>query len=226
MVKYRPFSGVLYAEDFDAPEPVIAREPVPVVSEPIVVEPTFSLADLHRAAERAQQEARAQERLEFEHRLATRQTDALARIADALEHAHTEAGRLAAVAATATADTLLAMVAAVLPAFAATRGADEARALLGELVPAMTHQPRLVIRAHPELVELLEPEMGAVRRDEQPAIEWLPVADMLPGDLAVRWQDGSMIRDTRALCARVQALVTQEFILMPKIEETPDGQRD
>lgn len=205
-----PLSGVLYAEDFDMPEPARtapAAVPPPPPSEPIVIEPTFSLADLRHAAEHAQEQGRAQERRDAEQNANALKADALGRIADALNQARAEAARIAADAAAAVAETALAAVAAVLPTFARQRGRDEAAALLGLLLPAMSHEPRLSIRVHPSMLEGLREEMASLLQDGPAVVEWLGSESMLPGDISVRWQDGMMVRDAGALCARVAALI-------------------
>lgn len=218
-MRNRSLSGVLYAEDFDAPEPAAAAtEIVESSPEPLVLEPTFSLADLHRATERAEQEARAQERRDTAKTSSVRTADALARIADALEAARSESAEIATAAASSTADTVLAMVAAVLPAFSAERGAQEVTALLRLLLPAMTHQPRLAVRIHPSLLDGVRDGLSTMLEDGQTTIEWLESTTMQIGDLSVRWQDGTLFRDTRALCAQVCALV------MPGLQSTKHHQ--
>lgn len=217
-------SGILYAEDFDAPEqlPIIAKiaQPAP---DPVVLEPTFSLAELNRAAEHADREARVQERREAADASSVRRTDALMRIADELALIRSDAAQLAVAAASSTAETLLAMVAAVLPAFSATRGKQEASALLHLLLPAMTHQSHLAIRVHPSLVDSLRDELAQALEGSQATVEWLASSSMEPGDLNVRWRDGVMIRDGQALCSRVRALVMPEPPQAETTVETHDG---
>lgn len=216
-------SGILYAEDFDAPElPIIARiaQPAP---DPVILEPTFSLADLHRAAEQADREARLQERREAADASSVRSSDALMRIADELARIRSDAAQLAVAAASSTAETLLAMVAAVLPAFSATRGKQEASALLHLLLPAMTHQSHLAIRVHPSLIDSLRDELSPVLEGGQATVEWLASSSMTPGDLNVRWRDGMMIRDGEALCKKVQALVMPEAPQAEATVEIHDG---
>lgn len=217
-------SGVLYAEDFDAPEPAPAAAAAALAPEPVVIEPTFSLTDLNRAAERAQQEGRTLERREAELDAAARRTEALMRIADALSQTRSDTARIAAEAATATVETMLAMVATVLPTFARTHGQDEAGTLLRLLLPAMSHEPRLTIRVHPALIEGLRREMATLLEDSSAAVEWVGSDAMQPGDVTVRWENGTMVRDVRALCTRVAALVMPGITQTDTIQETCDGQ--
>lgn len=220
-------SGVLYAEDFDAPEPAPpapATAPPPPPPEPIVLEPTFSLADLRRAAEHAQEAGRALERQESELNAASLRTDALGRIADALNQARGDADRIAADAASATADTVLAAVAAVLPGFARLRGMDEVAALLRLLLPAMSHEPRLGVRVHPSLIDGLRQDLAPLLQDGSTSIDWLASDAMQPGDVNVRWQNGMMVRDMTALCAQVVALIAPGKTPTHSNKETNDGQ--
>lgn len=218
----RAFAGVLYAEDFDAPEPVVVPVPEPP-RPPIVIEPTFSLADLRRASDQAQEEGRVLERREAVVHENRRQADALVRIADALELARTELAGLAASAASATAETLFAMVGVVLPAFAAARGHDELQALLTLLLPAMQHEPRLTIRVQPSLLDGLREAAAPLLEDGPALVDWIAAETMLPGDITVRWQDGLMMRDTRALCAQVRALVMPDSKSIRHTEDDHDG---
>ncbi len=211
MMRSHSLSGVLYAEDFDAPEPVAApRAAPPAPAEPVVIEPTFSLTDLQRATERARQEERMAARQQAEQDAAVLRTQALVQLADAVSQSRAEAARIAAEAAEATAQTLLATVAALLPALSAAHGQAEAAALLRLLLPAMANEPRLTVRAHPALVASLRQETGTLLEAGNTVVEWIGSETMPLGDIAVRWQDGCMIRDTNALWAEVHALLVPE----------------
>ncbi len=211
MMRSHSLSGVLYAEDFDAPEPMSAPPAAPPMpAEPVVIEPTFSLIDLQRATERARQEERMAARQQAEQDAAVLRTQALVQLADAVAQSRSEAARIVAEAAEATAQTLLATIAALLPAVAAAHGQAEAAALLRLLLPAMANEPRLTVRAHPALLAGLRQETRTLLEAGNTVVEWTGSETMLPGDIVVRWQDGSMIRDTNALCAQVQALLVPE----------------
>ena len=221
-------SGVLYAEDFDAPVPAEIALPVPPPP-PVVVEPSFSLIDLRHATEKAEREGRELERHDAELGMTARKADALVRVADALVTARKDLSRIATEAAAATADTLLAMVAAVLPSFSASHGHDEVQALLRLLLPAMCHEPRLTVRVHPSLLEALQEDATGLLDDGHAVIDWVGSNSMLPGDVSVRWQDGIMVRDTNALCTRVRDLImpavrpTENHPIGPA-EETQNGE--
>ena len=208
MMRSQSLSGVLYAEDFDAPEPVRAQPaeaPVPV--EPVVIEPTFSLTDLQRAAERARQEERMAARQQAERDATALRTQAMVQLADAVSQSRSEAARIVAEAAEATARTVLATVAALLPTVSAIHGHTEAAALLRLLLPAMANEPRLTIRAHPALLASLRQDTRALLDGGTTVVDWIAIETMSPCDLTARWQDGGMIRDTGALCDALRALL-------------------
>lgn len=225
-MRHHSLSGVLYAEDFDAPLPVATAPQVPP---PVVVEPSFSLIDLRHATEKAEQEGRELERHEAELGMTARKADALVRVADALGTARSDLSRIATEAATATADTLLAMVATMLPSFSASRGHGEVQALLRLLLPAMCHEPRLTVRVHPSLLEELREEAIGLLDDGHGVIDWIGSNNMLPGDVSVRWQDGIMVRDTNALCTKVRDLIMPavgpaEYAQIDTAQETQDAE--
>lgn len=223
----RPYSpsGVLYAEDFDTPEPTVAAAKAPVPqAEPIVVEPTFSLADLRRASERAQEEGRALARREAELEASLRKTDALAEIAALLQKTRDDLVGVALQSASATADTVLAMVASLLPAFARSQARNETAALLRLLLPAMSHEPNLTIRVHPSLIDDLRNDLSELLEDGQTSVSWVGSDNVLQGDLNVRWNGGMMTRDMTALCAQVAALVMPETVPLDMSQESHDGQ--
>ena len=220
MMRSHSLTGVLYAEDFDAPEPVPAE---PVVIEPVVIEPTFSLTDLQRASERARQEERMAARQQAEQDAAVLRTQTLVQLADAVAQSRSEAARIAVEAAEAMVQTLLATVAALLPAASAAHGQAEAAALLRLLLPAMANEPRLTVRAHPALLASLRQETRTLLEAGNTVVEWIGSETMRPGDIAVRWQDGSMIRDTNALCAEVHALLVPETTTTNMRQETANA---
>ena len=218
--------GVLYAEDFDAPEPVASAsmEPAPPAEPVVIVEPTFSLADLRRAAERAQEEGRTLARHEAELAADAHRTAALSDIAAALQQARDDLQAVAARSASATASTVLAAVAALLPAFARSRGRDEAATLLRLLLPAMSHEPQLTIRVHPTLIDALRDDLTVLAADNGATVSWVASDRLQPGDVSVRWEGGTMVRDTADLCARIAALVMPDATPPEMNQESQHGQ--
>ncbi len=224
-MRSRSPAGVLYAEDFDDPQPIVelARPSAPPV-EPIVIDPTFSLADLHRAAERAQEEGRALARQEAELATTALRAAALSDIASALQRSRNDLEAVAERSACATASTLLAMMASLLPAFARSQARDETAALLRLLLPAMLHEPDLSIRVHPAVADSLRQDLAALLADGQTNVTWVTSDSMEPGDVSVRWNGGTMVRDTTALCAQITALVMPHKTPSDTSQESQDGQ--
>lgn len=209
----RSLPGVLYAEDFDlpadAPEIRTAnREPARPVAEPVVLEPTFSLVELRSAAQHAREEGRLEEREEAAMGLEARKIDALSAISDALRQSRADCSRIAGAAAVDLSRAVLASVSAILPALAAENGLFEAKDLLRLLLPSMDDEPKLQIRVNPSLLEPLRNDLETIAMAGSAQIEWIAVEAMEPGDIGVKWQDGMMLRDTRALCAQVAAMVS------------------
>ena len=214
-----PLSGVLYAEDFDLPEQghpsacafrSASPSPEPVDRSPgdppIALEPTFSLTDLQSATERAIAEGRSLEREALARDMAARRIEALGRIEAALRDGAARNATIAA-AAEATANAVLAAVGAILPHIAASNALCEVSALMTLLVPAMEREATLQIRANPAMIEPLRKDLATVAMASSIQLEWVAIESMTAGDVAVRWQDGMMIRDTRSLCAEIGALL-------------------
>lgn len=207
-----PLSGVLYAEDFDLPEdrpasPSSDRADRSHADMPIALEPTFSLTDLQNATERAIAEGRSLEREAVARDMASRTADALGRIGAALHDGAAQTAAIAAAAAEATANAVLAAVGAILPHIAASNALCELSALMALLLPAMECQATLQISANPAMIEPLRNALATVAMAASIRFEWLAIDSMEVGDVAVRWQDGMMIRDTRALCAAIGGLL-------------------
>ncbi len=224
-MRFRSPAGVLYAEDFDDPQPVVelARPSAPT-AEPIVIDPTFSLADLHRAAERAQEEGRTFARQEAKLATAALSAAALSDIASALQRSRNDLEAVAQRSACATANTLLAMVAALLPNLARSQARDETAALLRLLLPAMLHEPDLSIRVHPAVADGLRQDLAALLAHSQTNVTWVTSDSMEPGDVSVRWDGGTMARDTTALCAQIAAFVMPHKTPSDTSQESQDGQ--
>jgi hypothetical protein len=225
MIRNKSLTGILYAEDFDVMEPIAVPLETPLAqAEPVILEPTFSLNDMKHASERARQEERVLAREQTELDATQLRTQTLVRLADALAQARSEVARVAGEAAGATAQTLLSMIAAVLPELAASHGHGEAIALLRLLLPAMNNEPCLTIRAHPQSITGLRGETEVLLNERSTVVEWVGLESMLVGDIVVRWQDGAMVRDTDALCAQVRALVAPTAAHSNRTGETGDAE--
>jgi flagellar assembly protein FliH len=200
--------GVLYAEDFDLPDrPASEQEKASPVASPVILEPTFSLTELQRAAEHALEEGRALERRTTEAMIDTRRLDALCQIGEALRTGKAQCVEAVTVNAVATARAVLAAVAALLPALAASQALPEVRTLVELLLPAMENEPRLQIRIHPDLIAALRNDLESAAIVESITLDWVGVEAMKPGDVLVKWEGGLMVRDTRSICNQILAIL-------------------
>jgi len=229
MMRDQTLSGILYMEDFDTPDPLDRFAPMPVAEPepeppppPIRLEPTFSLADLKRATDKAEEEALDRAAREAAASRQARETETLCRLADEMTRLREEVARVAHQAAADTAGAVLAMLSAALPETCAAHGTAEAAALLRLLLPTFRTEGRLLVRVHPDLVQPLR-ERVAEAVEGSADIDWRAVPAMLPGDLSAEWQNGTVTRDTASLCRRINELVIP-FAHSARPEEGRDEQ--
>ncbi len=183
----RAISGVLYAEDFDAPD-------LPPLPEPEAIEPAFSLAEL----EEARAEARAAARLDAEEGQAAARLWALQAIGAGLDAARDAAREDAAVASEAIARTMLGALTACLPGLCARYGAAEVRTLARAVLPALVDEPRITVRLSPHDVRMLDEELARLEPELAARISLAPTDAVPRGDLRIAWQDGLAVRDAGA----------------------------
>jgi hypothetical protein len=195
MREYRPAPlGILYAEDFG-----IDRAAAPAPPPPAPPPPALTQADIESACVRAVQAA---ERAWLES-AAERRAEALAAIADSLLQAKDVAAAQTEAVAEGVARTVLSMVAGLLPQFCRTHGDAEVRALVVHLAPLLARSSRLVIRAHPGLLEHLTGDIAALDEPLAANVELRP-ANLPPGDVRIAWEGGSFARDPAAICTAIQ----------------------
>ena len=118
--------GILYAEDFDEPESV--PEPPP---------PVFTLADCDRAVAEACAAATASARADWARSDQQRRTAALSTLADAFGGLQAEIMAQQAVIAGEAAQSMLAVLAAMLPSLGAQHGPAEVLALPRIVLPRL-----------------------------------------------------------------------------------------
>ncbi len=178
----RGVAGVLYAEDFDAPD-------LPPLPEPEAIEPAFSLAEL----EEARAEARAAARLDAE------ESQAAARLDAARDSAREDA----TAASEAIARTMLGALTACLASLCARYGAAEVRTLARVVLPALVDEPRITIRLSPHDARMLADEIERLEPELAARISLAPTDAVPRGDLRIAWQDGVAVRDAAASRAAV-----------------------
>ena len=208
-----PFSsatyGVLYAEDFGEPLVPAAPKAAPAAAkaESNAVLPSFSLDELRAAVERARIEGGDAERLALAQSQAAQRSAALASIAQGVHAAQAQAGQLIEQGLDAIACTVLGMLSAALPALCVSRAETDLRNLLGQILPPARHLPELYIRLNPSLRQAMEEEATSLLEGSAVRVIWTEVDKMMPGDVAVSWQNGSALREINATCASIRDAV-------------------
>ncbi len=198
--------GVLYAEDFDDEGTVRASGDHDPAQEPEAIEPVFTPAEI----DAARTEARLAGRVEAEHGLAAARNQLLELLAVGLADARAGAHDAAAAAAEGVARCMLSALAACLPTFCARHGAAELRALAGALLPALTDEPKITMRIHPQMLPMMQAELQAMDPDLAGRVHVSPTDAVAPGDARITWRDGSAVRDA----ARVRSAFEDGLALL------------
>ncbi len=208
----RPLGGILYAEDFDAPEAPPPAAPAP--------EPTHSAIELADARELGRAEGWRAARAAAEAQVEAQRAAVLHAIAAALSGSRDAAEAFAVDAAESVARTALSLLAAALPATCARHGERELRALALAVLPALETEPRIVIRANPlslhglsETVARLDPELAA-------RVHLLPGEALAADEARITWQDGRAVRDRRAVQAAIEAVLAPLGLFEPAAQTT------
>lgn len=208
--------GALFAEDFDRPEAVL---------DPEVIEPVFSAAELTAAREAAWRdghEAGLKEAAQGNAaalQLSVRTIGEQFAVECAAAHAHAEA------AAGAIARLLLDSLAAAFPTLCAQHGNAEVRSLVRVVLPALTQEPTVTLRAHPQTAEAARLEIAQVEPDLVAHLQVVVCETMPPGDIRIIWRNGTAARDAALLWQEVAAVLVPFGLLRPEttIQEVTDG---
>ena len=190
----RAFVGILYAEDFDVelPEPdTAAPESKPVL-------------DVTEVVKHAVDAARAEWAQSDHHRSMT----ALETVASAIGATRDAAEDICSAASRATAEAMLAMLAAYLPDRCRAHGLAEVEALMKHVLPRMQQQPRLVVRVHPALLTTLRTYVSTLEDVAMETIVLTSSPALAPGDAQVSWTGGSLRRSTEDIRLAVDAVLT------------------
>lgn len=213
------FLGVLYAEDFDAPD----AEPEP---EPKPVEPKFTLADLEAAQAAACCEAVLAARAAWEAGASNLRTQLLERVAASVTAAQDGARLLAEEVAAETAKAVLTVLAGLLPHFCRLHGSAEVRALLRNLLPQLTQQPRITIRVHPAALDGVREDLRELDGDVSANVTLMTLDTLGRGDARVGWTNGALRRDGNAIISALSAGLVQlgliETASCPVVTSPPD----
>lgn len=196
--RHAAFLGVLYAEDFDAPD--LVPQPVPEPPEPL-----FTLADLEAAQEAACREAVATAKAEWDASAAQLRAASLERIAASVTAAQDGARLLAEEFATETAKAVLALLAGLLPHLCRLHGDAEVRALLRVLLPQLSQQPRITVRVHPAVLDGVREDFRYLDSDVAAAVAVTALDTLGRGDARVGWTNGALRRDGGAIAGALHA---------------------
>jgi len=102
---------------------------------------------------------------------------------------------------------VLASLAAGFPALCARHGAAELARFTGEVTALLAAEPRIVIRAHPAMLPVLDDMLAGMEPERRAAILVEPRDSLAPGDARIAWRHGMAVRDTAALRARLDAIL-------------------
>jgi flagellar biosynthesis/type III secretory pathway protein FliH len=207
MDQFAPRGGpgvLLFDEDFDSPPPS---------SEPEVIEPVYTVAEMTAARDAAAQEARDRALLDAEASGRAGARRALTEMAAQFAAATAEAAVIAEQTSEATARLLLDCFATAFPELSARHGANEVAAVVQSILPALHRESKIVVRVNPHLMAAMTEELGALDSDLATRVRLLPTDALAVGDARVTWDNGSATRDTASLWRQIETVLTQAGLL-------------
>ncbi len=191
--------GILFAEDFDAPEAPPPPPPAP--------EPTYSAVELADARETGRGEGWKAARAVAESEAEAQRAAVLQAVAAALGDARAAAESLASAAAESVARAALSLLAAALPATCARHGDRELRALAEAVLPSLDTEPRIVVRANAAALRGLADTVARLDPDLAGRVQLVPTETLAPDEVRIAWQDGRAARDRRAIASAIEAVL-------------------
>jgi flagellar biosynthesis/type III secretory pathway protein FliH len=195
---------LLFDEDFDLPS-----KP----SEPEVIDPVFTAAELMAAREEAAQDGRDRAVAEAEGSIRAVSSRALAEIAAQLVATRDEAATIAEQSAEAIARLLLDCFAAAFPVLSARHGAGELGAVLREILPALHREPKISIRVNPQLIAVVTEEIQALDSDLSARVRLIPTDGVALGDMRIAWEHGAATRDAASLWSQIESVLAPTGLL-------------
>jgi flagellar biosynthesis/type III secretory pathway protein FliH len=206
-------SGVLlFDEDFDLPPPS---------SEPEVIEPVYSVAEMTAVREAAALEARDRALMEAEASGRAGARRALTDMAAQLGAASAEAAVIAEQTSEAIARLLLDCFATAFPALSARHGANEVVAVVQSILPALHRESKIIVRVNPHLVAAITEELGSLDGELATRVRLLPTDALAVGDARVTWDNGSATRNTTSLWNQIETVLTQAGLLNSDVSPKP-----
>jgi flagellar biosynthesis/type III secretory pathway protein FliH len=206
---------ILFGEDFDFANAAASVPPHGAAAQEAVVLAATAQAEAEAEAAREamQQSAYAQGFADGQARaMAEREARAdhwTTLCAQRLRDADAEVAELADAAASSVAGLMFDVLAKLLPDFCARHGKAEIAALTRDILPTLRAEPRIILRVNPHDVAVIEDVLGEIPADLRGSITMTPTDSVGEGDLQVKWQDGGVSRDTRALLGQVTDLLRQ-----------------
>ncbi|WP_428377482.1 hypothetical protein [Lichenicoccus sp.] len=202
-------SGVLYAEDFDAPVIPIAQGAArrPETVEPELIVPSYSLAELQAATTHAHEQGRLIERREAAATASAQRDLALSALMLQLTETQLQATRAVDQALHRLAGTILSLLAAAVPELCRRHSAGELHALMRRVLPPMRQIPALSIRLHPTMRAALQEQVGPLLLDSGTEVTWIEASTLAAGDIAITWQNGTALRDTASIGVAIRDAV-------------------
>jgi flagellar biosynthesis/type III secretory pathway protein FliH len=188
----RPPLGILYVEDFDAPEPPVAAAVADIVT------PELTEADLEQARADGYEAGHREARLEQDAVRADLRAAALAAIGDALAASRGEAARVAHGMEEELAATLLAMLAGAMPAACAALAGSEVSATVTNVLAGLRREPVVRVMVHPDVMDDVTAAIHTILPEQAARVVLCADAALEPADAHVTWTDGAARRDITA----------------------------
>jgi flagellar biosynthesis/type III secretory pathway protein FliH len=198
---------LLFDEDFDLP----ARS-----SEPEVIEPVFTAADLLAAREEAARDGRDRALAEADTSMRAAASHALVRIAEQITASRAEAVSIAEQSAEAIARLLIDCFAAAFPALSARHGTTEVAAVLRQILPALRREPKITVRISPHLVPEMTDQIRTLDSDLAARVRLIATDAVAPGDARVTWENGAASRDAVSLWRQIENILAPAGLLLVK----------
>jgi len=211
MSQNRPFTGTLFAEDFDVPP----APPAPGSAPPLFTAEDLALtrAEAWRLGEEAGLAAARDGQ-------ARATGEALAMIATELRAARAELAASAEQTAENIARLLAASLGVALPALCVQHGEAEIRAVAREILPSLTHEPNVRVLVAPEHVAALQAEIATLDHELAEHVRLIATPGLGASDITIRWHHGEAVRDATELWEQIAASLAPHGLLsaVPKPE--------
>lgn len=123
----------------------------------------------------------------------------------------------------------------LLPMMAFQHGTGEIEALVRQILPTIIEQPRIVVRVHPALADMVRQGMVPVVADTgfEGRLLIMEDAGIQPGDTRIEWADGGIERDTPRTWAEILQVIDRNVLAASGItgdfseaEALADAERD